>query len=127
MAHYALLDENLIVKNVIVGQDENDPTQPDWEQFYKDLFDAFMCKRTSYNANIRGVFAQPGFSYDPDFDIFLAPKPYPSWVFDVDIKTWTAPTPRPSLSEGQDCDWDEAKQEWIILTSDKEAPNATDA
>ena len=84
MAHYAFLDENNIVTQVITGVDENvvqtdlDGTQVGgsseaWETFYGNRHGQ-VCKRTSYNNNYRGIYAGIGYTYDPDNDIFIAPS-----------------------------------------------------
>ena len=71
MAHYAFLDENNVVTEVIVGKDETD-TSHDWEQYYGAIRGQ-VCKRTSYNGNIRGVYAGIGYTYDAELDEFVAP------------------------------------------------------
>ena len=85
MAHYAFLDGNNIVTEVIVGVDEW-ITQTDldgtdvggsseaWETWYGN-FRGQVCKRTSYNANIRYNYAGIGYTYDEDADAFIAPRP----------------------------------------------------
>jgi len=73
MAHYAFLDENNFVTEVIVGKDEWEDGI-DWEQWYGE-FRGQKCLRTSYNNNIRGVFAGIGFFYDEEKDIFIPPAP----------------------------------------------------
>jgi hypothetical protein len=99
MAHYAIINNSTnIVEKVIVGLDEKDQSCKDygfntWEEFYEAHFGS-KCIRTSYNHNIRKQFAQQGFSYIEDKDVFVAPKPYPSWELDDDL-FWTAPVPRP--------------------------------
>ena len=73
MAHYAFLDENNIVTEVIVGIDETETIEGlDPETWYGN-FRSQTCKRTSYNHNIRGRFAGIGFTYDSINDIFLEP------------------------------------------------------
>jgi hypothetical protein len=73
MAHYAFLDENNIVTEVIVGIDETELIEGlDPETWYGN-FRNQTCKRTSYNGKIRGVFAGIGFRYDPKLDIFVSP------------------------------------------------------
>jgi len=108
MAHYALIDSNNIVVNLITGVDE-DVTQVDtdgtivggsseaWEQFYSDLswFHGLTCKRTSFNNRIRKQFAQIGYVYYPEDDVFLQPKPFPSWVLDEN-HDWQSPIPMPT-------------------------------
>jgi hypothetical protein len=73
MAHYAFLDDNNIVTEVIVGIDETETIEGlDTETWYGN-FRGQVCKRTSYNGKIRGVYAGVGFTYDTDLDIFIAP------------------------------------------------------
>ena len=73
MAHYAFLDENNIVTEVIVGIDETEFIEGlDPETWYGN-FRNMVCKRTSYHGNIRGVYAGIGYTYDPVEDIFVPP------------------------------------------------------
>jgi hypothetical protein len=122
MAHYALLDVNNIVIEVITGVDENiiqtdlDGTQVGgsseaWEQFYatRPWLNATYCKRTSYNNNIRKQYAGIGYIYDTDADVFIAPQPYPSWSLDENFD-WQAPTPRPKNGLWY---WDEDSLSWL--------------
>jgi hypothetical protein len=75
MAHYAFLDDNSIVVEVITGIDETELIEGlDPETWYGN-FRGRTCVRTSYNGNIRYNFASIGFSYDPDADAFIAPRP----------------------------------------------------
>ena len=70
MAHYAFLDENNIVTEVIAGIDETELIEGlDTETWYGN-FRGQVCKRTSYNANIRGKFASIGFYYNEALDVF---------------------------------------------------------
>jgi hypothetical protein len=71
MAHYAFINEENIVTDVIVGLDE---TTGDWETYYANVRGQ-RCKRTSYNANIRGVYAGIGYRYDEKRDVFVPPSP----------------------------------------------------
>lgn len=74
MAHYAFLDENNIVTEVIVGRHEYETVDgiSDWEEYYGNIRGQ-VCKRTSYNGNIRGVYAGIGYTYDAINDVFVAP------------------------------------------------------
>jgi hypothetical protein len=75
MAHYAFLDENNIVTEVITGIDETELIEGlDPETWYGN-FRGQACKRTSYNGNIRYNYAGIGFTYDPIDDAFIAPMP----------------------------------------------------
>jgi len=71
MAHYAFLDENNFVVEVITGKDENEGGM-DWEDYYGQKR-GLRCKRTSYNGNIRGIFAGYGFHYNEELDRFIPP------------------------------------------------------
>jgi len=87
MAHYAILDENNTVTNVITGKDENDRTAgvADWEAYYAHVLGipAEQVKRTSYNTfngehreggtPFRGTYAGIGYTYDPVLDEFVTP------------------------------------------------------
>jgi hypothetical protein len=75
MAHYAFLDENNIVTEVITGIDETELIEGlDTETWYAN-FRGQVCKRTSYNGNIRYNYAGIGYTYDPVDDAFIAPMP----------------------------------------------------
>jgi hypothetical protein len=73
MAHYAFLDDNNIVTEVIVGIDETETIEGLDPQTWYGNFRGQVCKRTSYNGKIRGVYAGVGFTYDTDLDIFIPP------------------------------------------------------
>lgn len=109
MAHYAFLNEQNIVTEVIVGIDESDTSQ-DWEQFYGN-FRGQTCKRTSYNNNIRKNFAGIGYTYDETRDAFIPPQPFNSWSLNEQTCLWEAPTPMPT--DGEMYIWDESQQEWV--------------
>ena len=109
MAHYAFLDENNVVTEVITGIDETELIEGlDPETWYGNFRDQ-VCKRTSYNNNIRKQYAGIGFTYDSEADVFIAPQPYPSWSLDENFD-WQPPTPRP---EGELWSWDEATLSWV--------------
>jgi hypothetical protein len=76
MAHYAFLDENNIVTEVIPGRHEWEVVDgiTDWEQAYSEVRGQ-VCKRTSYNGNIRYNYAGIGYTYDPIDDAFIPPMP----------------------------------------------------
>ena len=109
MAHYAFLDENNIVIEVITGRNEDEVVGgvSDWEAHY-GAFRNQRCVRTSYNHNIRKQYAGIGYTYDEAADVFVAPQPYPSWSLDSN-HDWQPPTSKP---EG-DFYWDEEQLNWI--------------
>ena len=111
MAHYAFLDNNNIVTEVIVGTDETETIEGlDTETWYGN-FRGQTCKRTSYNNRIRKQYAGIGYKYIVDADVFITPQPYPSWSLD-DNFDWQAPTPIPT-EEGKHYSWDEATTSWV--------------
>ena len=120
MAHYAFLDENNIVLEVIVGLDENELIEGlDTETWYSN-FRGHVCKRTSYNGNIRKNYAGIGFTYDSARDAFIAPKPFDSWLLDEETCRWNSPVPYPT--DGFTYKWNEASTAWELMDfSDPEA------
>jgi hypothetical protein len=109
MAHYAFIDDNNVVTQVIVGRNENEVVDgvSDWETYYSELLGQ-RCIRTSYNNRIRKQYAGIGYTYDAVVDQFVAPQPFPSWTLDSN-NDWQAPTPKP---EGSFI-WDEETLVWV--------------
>ena len=108
MAHYAFLDNNNVVTEVITGIDETELIEGlDTETWYGN-FRGQTCKRTSYNGNIRKQYAGIGYTFDAVNDVFVAPQPFPSWSLDAN-HDWQPPTPRP---EGLNWYWDEDNLSW---------------
>ena len=121
MAHYAFLNNNDKVIEVITGIDEDDTsTLPsgfaDWEAFYLSMRpNATKCLRTSYNTfrnehklggtAFRGNYAGIDFTYDEDDEIFYPPQPYPSWTKDSTNAKWVAPINPPANQDSYF--WDE--------------------
>ena len=123
MAHYAFLDANNVVVNVITGIDEG-TDGIDWEEFYG-------AKRTSYNTK-GGIYYDPitnlphedqskayrknyagiGYSYDPVRDAFIPPKSFDSWILNEDSCNWEAPVPYPN--DGNEYYWDEETLSWVL-------------
>lgn len=111
MAHYAFLDDNNIVTEVITGIDETELIEGlDPETWYGN-FRGQRCIRTSYNNKIRGHYAGIGHRYNESLDLFIAPKPFESWVLRSD-GWWEAPVPCPS--EGVWL-WDETTLSWVAV------------
>jgi len=114
MAHYAFLDEDNIVTEVIVGIDETELIEGlDPETWYGN-FRGQTCKRTSYNNSIRGTYAGIGFSYNEEEDIFVVPQPYPSWIRNGSF--WQAPNPMPN--DGKMYRWNEDDLSWDEVISE---------
>ena len=91
MAHYAFLDENNIVTEVIVGIDETETIEGlDTETWYGNLRGQ-VCKRTSYNHKIRFNYAGVGYTYDESKDAFIAPEPNGHLGFNEETCQWIMP------------------------------------
>ncbi len=122
MAHYALIDKNNLVVQVIVGKDEGEGIY-DWETFYS-AETRLTCKRTSYNTQggvhnnggtpFRKNYAGIGYTYDPQRDAFIPPKPYPSWILNEQTCLWDPPVAMPD--DGKHYKWDELTTNWIEIT-----------
>jgi hypothetical protein len=111
MAHYAFLDENNIVTEVITGVDETELIEGlDPETWYGN-FRSQVCKRTSYNGNIRKNYAGIGFTYDEERDAFIGSKPFESWVLNEDTCKWKAPVAYPT--DNKVYEWDETTLSWV--------------
>jgi hypothetical protein len=88
MAHYAFLDEDNIVTEVIVGIDESELIEGLHPEIWYGNFRGQVCKRTSYNGNIRKNYAAIGHVYDAERDAFIEPEPNNAIGFDEDTCTW---------------------------------------
>ena len=129
MAHYAFLNEDYVVTEVIVGKDER---LFDWENYYT-IKNGQICKRTSYNTKggiyynsitnlpdddqskaFRKNFAGIGFKYDMNLDAFIPPQPYPSWILNEQTCNWESPIPYPN--DGNIYNWDETTQSWKLIS-----------
>ena len=113
MAHYAFLDANNVVTEVIVGIDETELIEGLHPEVWYGNFRGQVCKRTSYNATTNGYrkqYAGIGYTYDDVRDEFVQPQPYPSWTLDEN-NDWQPPTPKPS----EDYEWSEEDLEWVAV------------
>ena len=127
MAHYAFLDENNIVTEVIVGKNEGEDGI-DWQSQYSAIRGQ-VCKRTSYNTHggvhsgggtpFRKNYAGLGYMYDAIRDAFIPPRPYASWVLDEQTCLWNAPVDMPEDAGTGDppkrYQWDEVTTSWKEL------------
>ena len=134
MAHFACLDENNIVTQVIVvsNEDTSDVNGNEVEEigvaFCKKLLGADTnWKQTSYNNSIRVRYAGIGYSYNEELDAFIAPKPFESWVLDNETADWVSPVgPAPTLTEAEVearsfYRWDEEAGAWELFTPEPPA------
>ena len=120
MAHFAQLDTENIVINVIVvhnnellDQDGNEVEQKGID-FCKSLFGQDTeWVQTSYNGNFRKNYASGGGTYNKELDAFISQKPYASWILDTDKAQWKAPVDMPS--DNKPYMWDEETTSWKEL------------
>lgn len=124
MAHFAQLDQDNIITQVIVVSNDViiDNTGQESEElgiaFCQSLYGEDTCwVQTSYNGNLRKRYAGIGYTYDTVLDAFVAPQPYPSWLLDAESAAWVAPIPQPQdeLGPDQRYIWSEDQQTWQIL------------
>ena len=101
MSHFAKINENGIVQEVIVAEQE----------FIDSLEDSSLWIQTSYNHNIRKQYAGLGYIYDKTNDVFIIPQPFPSWSLDSNFD-WQAPVSKPD--DGKSYTWNEDTKSWVV-------------
>jgi hypothetical protein len=118
MAHFAQLDGNNIVTQVIVVNNDsvnNEPfpaSEPIGVAFCQSLFGVDTnWAQTSYNASFRYNYAGIGYTFDATAGAFIPPKPYPSWLLNTNTYQWEPPVPYPN--DGKTYEWDETTKSWI--------------
>ena len=112
MAHFAEIDENNIVKRVIVIDNSLEPMGSYWCN--KVLGGTWI--QTSYNNKIRKNYAGIGYSYDPNLDAFIPPKPYESWILNEEACLWDPPIAYPN--DGQQYYWNEEEKNWVLINNE---------
>lgn len=118
MAHFAKLNENNIVTEVLVVNNEvlfenGIESEQKGIDFLNGLFGNAIWVQTSYNGSIRKQYAGIGFKYDKTNDVFISIQPYASWSLDENFD-WQPPTPYPT--DGQGYDWNEETLSWDLVT-----------
>lgn len=124
MAHFAELDENNVVKRVVVVANKDCCTADGVE---KESIGIAHCEwllggrwiQTSYNNKFRKRYAGIGYTYNETLDAFILPKPFPSWILNTETADWDAPTPLPEDAgtgdPPKDYVWDEATTAWVSV------------
>ena len=122
MAHFAKLDENNVVTQVIVVSNAD---TSDVNGVEKEYIGAAFCERlfggtwkqTSYNGNFRKRYAGIGYTYNQEYDAFVIPQPYPSWTLNPETTNWDPPVPMPEDFGTGDPPkryrWDEDTLAWV--------------
>ena len=123
MAHFVKLDTNNTVIFVTIGRDDDDENE-------LSLRTGEIYKKTSYNTKggihydpdtnqpdggvpFRKNFAGIGYTYDPNRDAFIPPKPYASWILNEETCYWDPPVSYPS--DNKDYIWNEDQQKWSLI------------
>jgi hypothetical protein len=120
MAHFAEINENNIVTNVIVVHnnellDNGEESEIKGIDFCESLFGHRNWVQTSFNNNFRNVFAGIGMYWDSENDAFYAPQPYASWSLDENF-VWQPPVPYPDdASDEKIYEWDEDNLTWKLV------------
>ena len=114
VAHFAQIDENNIVTQVLVVPDNAEDRGQDY--LANDLGLGGTWVQTSYNNRIRKNYAGVGFTYDAVRDAFIAPKPFDSWVLNEDTCRWEAPVAYPT--DGVMYQWNEEKKDWEAIVNE---------
>ena len=130
MAHYAFLNVNFVVTEVITGVDKSELTEGKPPEVWYGEFRGSICKQTSYNTrggvhytdnapsadqskSFRKNYAGIGYTYDKNRDAFIPPQPYPSWILNEETCLWEAPVPYPNDSNIYN--WNEITQTWTEI------------
>jgi len=120
MAHFAQLDGNNIVTQVLVVDNSEILDDSNVEQeslgvtFLQNLLGSDTTwKQTSYNGNIRKNYAGIGYTYDADRDAFIPPQPFASWSLNETTCLWGAPVAYPT--DGNYYTWNEATLSWDLI------------
>lgn len=111
MAHFAQIDSNNIVTQVLVVSDAQEHRGHDF--LANDLGLGGIWIQTSYNNKIRKNYAGIGYTYDPVRDAFIPPKPFESWLLNEETCQWEAPKPYPT--DGVIYQWNEEQQDWSAV------------
>lgn len=113
MAHFAEIDENGVVLQVLVVPDAQE--HRGHEFLADDLGLGGTWVQTSYNARIRKNYAGVGYTFDAERDAFIAPQPYASWILNEDTCQWEAPVPYPT--DGVMYTWNEETTDWEAIVN----------
>ena len=125
MAHFAKINEENIVQQVIVvnnsdcGGLEFPESESIGQSFINSIGLTGTWKQTSYNSNFRKNYAGIGYSFDESRDAFMAPQPYNSWTLNVETCEWEAPVPKPDVEitpTGPFFEWNEELGDWEDIT-----------
>jgi hypothetical protein len=128
MAHFAELNENNVVTNVVrihndcvnnLSFPESESVGIEYLKSISSLGSNRIWKQTSYNHNFRKRYAGIGCTYNSELNAFILPKPYPSWILNTETADWEAPVPQPSRETADDVfNWDEQTLSWVLVQNE---------
>jgi len=120
MAHFAKLDDNnivtevLVVNNQVILKTDGTESELKGKQFLNATFGQAKWVQTSYNGTLRKNYAGIGFTYDSVRDAFIAPQPFNSWTLNEETCRWESPVPYPT--DGNIYIWNEESLNWIEIS-----------
>ena len=123
MAHFAKLDNDNVVTQVIVvsnadcGGGDFPESEPIGQAFIQSLGLGAGWKQTSYNHNFRKHYGCVGYTYDYVLDAFIEPKPFPSWILNDETCEWQSPVAYPT--DGGPYTWDEETLSWVAVSASR--------
>lgn len=119
MAHFAKLDSNnivtqiVVVNNSVLQNTDGAEIEQKGKDFLNSLFGSSNWVQTSYNGNFRKNYAGIGYEYDLTRDAFIPPKPFLSWILNETTCVWECPIEHPD--DGNLYDWNEDDQTWDLI------------
>jgi len=119
MAHFAELDENDIVKQVIVVNnselmDNGIESEEKGIDFIEKIFGHRNWVQCSYSEKFRYNFPGQGDKYDREHLAFIKPKPFSSWSLNLSNFKWEPPVPRPDSLDNI-YTWDDPSLSWVVV------------
>ena len=124
MAHFAKLNNThhvtdvIVVHNTVLLDSEGNEQEQLGIDFLINITGHSWWVQTSYNESFRGNFAGKGFIYNKSIDMFIAPKPFPSWTLDSETGKWVSPVEMPEITETKIYEWDESITNWKEINLD---------
>jgi hypothetical protein len=123
MAHFAKIENGVVTEVIVVANEDCGnldfpESEPIGQGFLRSCGFTGTYKQTSYNANFRKVYAGIGYTYNEELDVFMPPKPHPSWIYDEESGGWKAPVAAPEPEDDVFYKWHEQKRKWIKHSMD---------
>ena len=111
MTHFAKIENNKVVRVIVATKEIIDKNYSgEWIQ---TSYNTHRGTHANGGSPLRGNYAGIGFDYDRVNDVFISPKPYPSFIFDKLTSMWKAPIDMP-ISD-KPIIWNEKLQKWVLL------------